>query len=147
MKFQVIGLVLLVGLLGAAQAHAQILIDAGMSVQEGGGARASGIVLEDRSGSFEIGFSSGDLRSLRMSRFSEVFIPGSTAGFEGPAVATIIRNGQSQTVRGTCFVLVDDLASVAFPDQMVLVFTGPSGVGTLVRHGTVTRGDILIITP
>jgi hypothetical protein len=82
-----------------------------------------------------------------MSRFTDVFIPGLTAGFEGPAVATIVRNGQPQSVRGTCFVLVDDLASVSFPDQMVLLFTGPTRVGTLVRHGVVTRGDIMVIMP
>lgn len=147
MRFQQVIVCLFALVLAATQAHAQILVDAGMTVQEGGTARASGVVLADRTGAFEIAFSAGDLRSLRMSRFSSVFIPGLTASFEGPATATIVRNGQSQTVRGTCFVYVDDLASVSAPDQLFLFFTGPAGIGTMVRHGTLFRGDILVITP
>lgn len=147
MRFQRAIFCLVAVLWATSQAHAQILVDAGMTVQEGGTARASGMVLADHTGAFEVAFSAGDLRSLRMPRFSSVFIPGLTASFEGPATATIVRNGQSQTVRGTCFVYVDDLAFVSAPDQMFLLFTGPAGIGTMVRHGTVFRGDILVITP
>ncbi len=126
----------------------QIFIDAAFEVNEGGSSTAVGFVDQAEMGpvgKFSIQFDEGTLLSVRMNRFSSVFIPGSTSIFEGPATAVFRENNHLTFVRGSCFVMIDDIHP-EIPhgsDQLFLRFDAASGGQPIIRHAIATEGHIL----
>lgn len=129
------------------QEGTSISIEGAFSIGEGGYARGQGFVFGTRSGGagrFSMEFATGALRSVRLREVAGYGAPGSTAFFDGPGVATILRNGRLESVRGTLLVYVDDLNMPGFPDQIFVRFATSRGE-VLVRHGRVLRGDIQVV--
>lgn len=134
--------------LGVSTGFSQINIDAGVNVDAGGTATASGFIHNPPSSAsnfFMIEATEGDLVSLRITRFTTVGLFPTTSFFGGRAVATLRRNSAMVQVRGTCNAYVDDLEGFpGFPDRIVVHFAPSDGTAPAVCNGAVFKGDIRI---
>lgn len=143
------GLALVSSSFALAQAGRLISVTGGMDIQEGGTARVLARVTPGNPfplGYFGITFNGNEIKSVRISQFDDWFSNEGTGFFAGRASMVIMRSGVASILEGRCAVMVDDLdhSNLPFPDQFFLHFTVDGTGEVIVRHGLLTRGDVIL---
>lgn len=131
----------------AALSQGVISMSGLMTVQEGGSGLIRGSVSDNpAAGTFFAAFDTGALAQVRSTGVASVSIPGITAFFSGRAVVVVNGPGGPREVRARYTVMVDDLTDFKYPDQFFIRVDTSEGQ-TYVRHGRLTRGDIVVSLP
>lgn len=144
-----LGLTTVASSIAIAQGGRFISVLGGMDIEEGGTARVLARVVPGNPfplGHFGITFSGNVIKSVRISQFDDWFANEGTGFFAGRATMVLMRNNIATTLEGRCAVMVDDADNSNLPsfDRFFLHFTVDGTGEVIVRHGEMTRGDVIL---
>lgn len=132
-----------------AQTGAKITAIGSMDVEEGGSAHVMANVVGTGTGGtgrLVVNFDTGEFRKVYMDGFEDFFANFFTGAVSGRCTVNLVRNGRFQRVSGYCVVMMNDfdLIEETGPDSIFVHFTADGTGETIVRHGSMVRGDVAI---